>query len=726
MSKLSAMVLVWLFGTWAFSAGEVPPSVMTQSTQVTPLVIFASIFSTVGLAMFGLLGGWAVFLGIFRLRNNGNFFGARDGNESFFYPLRMVVAMALCAPVIPVASAGTEQIILTPAHSLIAGIAKSGSKFGDEAQSRSFRLMHSYNMLREHNYVPQTDVSRALPMLRSWRDSASAAAGVMVFKNPSSALSKSNTKAIAAQLLAAQWAMNNPDKGGSLDGVNQFIISVVKSYQVPSIPPTDEIAKTYGYNTIAINKDDVADTSIDRELGSENFMCEIFGATSPFCSDEMQSLRASNEIAITVGEAAADRIAWERIFETEYSRQLVTNSTMTATEREQFNIEAERLLQELAVWYENELKRRIQLSIANANIQQADAYFSAQEEFGWMMGGTFVLREAADFSRAQSYASSATSKLVPKHELSSLTVGDDLTKIAMGQIEVKKESSPVVVKILDLFGLSILLEDPAKANVASVAAFGRELAGTGLAFFSGGGIAKLVSTGWIESAGRAGMLIGFFMFVAGTLIGYVMPMVFAIYGIMGVISWITFVASAFFGVTLWSAAFAAPKGEEHTSQMAAKGWNMLIFIGLYPALAVGGLAAAVSVTSIGLPLVNILMGGIIGMSDNGVADLSQPFDALAGAMIGIVVAGLATAMLFWSVCMTSASLITDFPRTVLNMVSFSAPGLNPYENTSQGIMGNVAGMIKSPIQAAVGSAVRSAVGRLGSAGSRDRSSGGGN
>ena len=57
-------------------------------------------------------------------------------------------------------------------------------------------------------------------------------------------------------------------------------------------------------------------------------------------------------------------------------------------------------------------------------------------------------------------------------------------------------------------------------------------------------------------------------------------------------------------------------------------------------------------------------------------------------------------MLFWSVCMTSASLITTFPRTVLNMVSFSEPGLNPYENTSQGVMGNITGMIKMPVATA--------------------------
>lgn len=92
MDGFSNTVIYWLFGDFAFGG---------SGGVVSPLTIFASIFASVGLAMFGLLGAWAVFLGIFRLRNNGNFFGARDGNESFFYPLRMVVAMALCAPVIP-------------------------------------------------------------------------------------------------------------------------------------------------------------------------------------------------------------------------------------------------------------------------------------------------------------------------------------------------------------------------------------------------------------------------------------------------------------------------------------------------------------------------------------------------------------------------------------------------------------------------------------------------
>jgi conjugal transfer/type IV secretion protein DotA/TraY len=342
------------------------------------------------------------------------------------------------------------------------------------------------------------------------------------------------------------------------------------------------------------------------------------------------------------------------------------------------------------------------------------------------------MRAANDFSRAQSYAAKATEAIQPPVKLSSLTVGDSLTKISKGQLESRVEEKSMLTDLKDFFAIDILKDNAADANLFTVAAFGRELAGTGVAIIGGAGIGKgasliMKSPGASQLLGESSkiaFIIGLAVFLAGALIGYVMPIIFAIYGLMGVISWLTFVASAFFGVTLWSAAFAAPKGEEHTSQMAAKGWNMLIFIGLYPALAVGGLAAAITITSLALPLVNMTMSGMWGMTDNGVADLSQPFDALAGVIIGTVIMVLATCFLFWSVCLTSASLITNFPRTVLNMVSFSEPGLNPYENTSQGVMGSITGMVKAPMSQVTRSAVSGAMSRL-SRGGRSGSSGGG-
>ena len=52
MEGFSNTVLFWLFGSWAVGGSQF---------TVSPLTIFASIFATVGLAMFGLLGAWAYF-----------------------------------------------------------------------------------------------------------------------------------------------------------------------------------------------------------------------------------------------------------------------------------------------------------------------------------------------------------------------------------------------------------------------------------------------------------------------------------------------------------------------------------------------------------------------------------------------------------------------------------------------------------------------------------------
>lgn len=80
MNSFSALVLSWLFGRWIFDAAELPG---IGAQDVTPLTIFASAFSTLGLAMFGALAAWAMFLGIFRLKNNGIFSVQKMGTRLF-------------------------------------------------------------------------------------------------------------------------------------------------------------------------------------------------------------------------------------------------------------------------------------------------------------------------------------------------------------------------------------------------------------------------------------------------------------------------------------------------------------------------------------------------------------------------------------------------------------------------------------------------------------------
>ncbi|WP_137138249.1 hypothetical protein [Pseudomonas asiatica] len=713
MNSFSKLVLLWLFGAWMFKPGEIPAEALAQATEVSPLTIFASFFTTVGLAGFGILSSWAMFLGIFRLRQNGNFFGSRDGNEAFFYPLRIVVSLILCAPVIPVASSHSSQpIVLTPGHQLIASIAKSGSNAGDSAQVTVFKQMHEYNLMTNPGYDIPIKEYESYKMIKNWSALAFSAAGYFIHKNPSDQLKDLTPEQIAVLLLEARWRTqytnpNSPGYYGPTTTTPAFITAIINHTNIPVIPPNEAIAANVLFTSGEINGNTAGELTTGHELDSESAACGLFGSNNFLCSNEINSLRKQNDKAISIALAKAQRELWIR----QYKAASTANSTVFDLTYEQdvkLSSDMSLYYEAEAKWYTSTAKNIIKQTLVETNLQASEAFFKSLEQWGWMMGGTFVLRAANDFARAQKSASSSVSKLYPTNSLASLTAGDDLTKLVQGKLDLANERIIPGINLREFFGLSILEVDPSKANLYTVSTFGRELAGTGLLLISGTGAGKIL--GFDGSLSKAMMVIGFVLLIAGAMIGYVLPVVFAIFGIMGVISWLTFVASAFFGVTLWGAAQAAPKGDEHTSQMAGKGWNTLIFIGFYPALAVGGLAAAVTITSIGLPIVNSMMAGLWGMMDNGAADLTQPFDAMAGLLIGTVMMVLLTCMLFWSVCMTSASLITNFPRSVLNMISFSEPGLNPYENTAQGVMGGVSSMVKAPLSMATQAVARRLVG----------------
>lgn len=715
MNSFSTLVILWLFGSWIFSPGELPAEIMAKVTEVTPLTIFASYFSVVGLGVFGILSSWAMFLGIFRLRQNGNFFGSKDANESFFYPLRVVFALTLCAPVIPAGSLQNSQpVVLTPGHHLIASIAKSGSSAGDEAQVTVFKQMHEYNLIANPDYKVPLKEEESSKMIRNWSHLAFSAAGYFIHKNPSDQLKDTSPEQMATQLLEAEWRRQHPNASdpafyGPATQTAPFVYSIINHTSIPVIPPNDSIAAAISYSSGEIDSEAAGEQSTNYEMGTESGLCNWMGSNSFFCSDEQVSLRKQNDKAISTALAKAQRELWVRLFKTAYT----ANNTvldLTVEQDQKLSDDIENYYEAEAKWYTRIAKDTIQSSLVKSNLQASEEFFKSIEQWGWMMGGTFVLRSANDFTRAQSSAAASVSKLYPTNALSSITIGDDLTKIAQSKLELSNERIIPGIDLKEAFGLKILQDDPSKSNLYTVSTFGRELAGTGLMFISGTGLAKVA--GFEGASTKVITVVGFALLIVGAMIGYVLPVVFAIFGLMGVITWLTFVASAFFGVTLWGAAQAAPKGEEHTSQMAGKGWNTLVFIGFYPMLAVGGLAAAVTITSIGLPIVNAMMGGIWGMMDNGVADMTQPFDALAGVLIGSVMMVLLTCMLFWSVCMTSASLITNFPRTVLNMISFSEPGLNPYENTAQGVMGGVSSLVKAPLSMATQAVTRRLVGAL--------------
>jgi len=711
MESFSDSMLLWTFGKWIFGGSTLPPE-LAGTPEVTPLIIFGSLFATAGIAMVGILGAWAIFIGIFRLRNNGNFFGAQNSNEAFFYPIRLVAAMALCAPVVNVASAGGQAITLTPGHSLIAGIAKTGSGAGDSVQGHSFRLMHIFNMFKEPDFKIDVNDEQLRAQIASWYSVAIQIEASRRSENPFDSHKSTSAGDFSQLLIEAKWRLVYPVGAMALAGTSdEYAKRIAEKFELPLIPPNDEMARkgAFGAATQHVSSE-VVDATADADMETEGLFCRWGAGT--FCSDEYKAVHKQNDEAIHVGKASAQRTVFSGLIAAAHGYLAALSGPtdspgsvgLNSTEMEAHNEEQKRYIIELANWYKNTITATVQNKIASEHVASAEAFHSEMQSWGWMAGSSFVLRAAADFSRLQSYAEGATSALLPKTELADLTGSDSLTKMVHeGAIKNVSQAQGVNDKtILQKFFSVDFLQNPETLNMSSVTSWGRALAGTGIGIVGGSYLAGFISK--VSVLKPLGALdntvvksIGFALIIVGGLIGYILPLMFVIYGVFGVISWLTFVMSAFYGVTLWAAAQAAPKGEEHSSQMAAKGWNILVFIGLYPMLAAGGLAAAIVITNVGLPFVGIMMGGVFGMFDPGTAEVGRPLESLAGILIGGLVTVIVFAILCWSVCVTAAQLITNFPRTVLNMISIGEPALNPYENVSQGVASSVGGTLQRAV-----------------------------
>lgn len=736
MNSFSQLVLMWMFGGWIFEAGEIPANSGLET--LTPLTIFASAFSTVGLVMFGGLASWAMFLGIFRLRNNGNFLGGRDGNESFFYPLRIVFALTLCAPVIPISAPGGNPITLTPGHALVAGIAKSATEFGDYMQGNAFKLMHDANLFNEPKFRVKVDREAVLAMLQSWKQPSAKLASDTIFKDPNSVLNGRTIEVIALEALKLRWNQAQPANPVALtlpQPVIDWLTYRMGSIEVPLIAPTDELAASLTSGIGSIVDAGAAEGTAAREMATEGFICRESDQggwmSSTFCSDEYFSVKKNNTASIEKAIAAAQRQLWVGLVSSAYAQSsALLDGSMSAAASNKLAQDAAQYVPQAAAWYSSEIQNRIKETLATDQSARTEVYFEEVQNWGWMLGGTFVLRAAADFSRAASYAEGATTLMMPTTNIAALTAGDELSKVVEQQIMTQQaaKAGPSTKSVMaEFFNIDALMgaTGPDAQNIHNIANWGRWLVGTGIGVWATGksGVVDKIPLvrGMVDSP--VVKSIGVVMIIAGGMIGYVMPLLFAVYGLMGAISWLVAVATTFFGITLWSAGMAAPKGEEHTSQLSAKGYNSLIFIMLYPALAVGGLAAAIVISAVGLSIAMMFALGLWGMFDPGTAEIGRPLETLGGMLVGGTLLVLVMILICWNVVATSAQLITTFPRTVLNMIALSEPGLNPYESGVQNLTGGLSASARQVMTSSIGGAVTRHLGRAASG--RSSEAGGG-
>jgi len=188
--------------------------------------------------------------------------------------------------------------------------------------------------------------------------------------------------------------------------------------------------------------------------------------------------------------------------------------------------------------------------------------------------------------------------------------------------------------------------------------------GPGGSFVEGG-------LGFLDKATELGWYIGVPMLIAG-LILFLLSYLPVLYGVSTFMAWIVFIAQSLIAAPLWAAAHAAPAGENHTSNLAAKGYNNILFIILYPALAVAGYVAATLISSAALPTVyHLVWDGVVG-STNGV----WTFVSWVWAAVLIVIVS-------WMVIHLSYQLIETGPAAVLGWISTAEPGHNPFASLAQ-------------------------------------------
>jgi len=156
--------------------------------------------------------------------------------------------------------------------------------------------------------------------------------------------------------------------------------------------------------------------------------------------------------------------------------------------------------------------------------------------------------------------------------------------------------------------------------------------------------------------------------VSGVILGVILPNLPWIFFLFAIISWLIYVAEMFIAAPFWVVANALPEGDTFLSNVAKKGINNVMFIALFPVLAVGGLVASLSISWIGISLLNHFAY----LSFKRMEGWTLPFD-----VVGIV---LTYVVLAWMIMMNSLSMIQMFPRTILNWLSLSQPGLNQFDD----------------------------------------------
>jgi len=333
------------------------------------------------------------------------------------------------------------------------------------------------------------------------------------------------------------------------------------------------------------------------------------------------------------------------------------------------------------------LKDKIQSALLSDKGMAADVFSNQVSKYGWISAANYYKQLANEQQIINGQISAGlqnSPNFVDLDQQKDLTNADSMTSFHVAKAESwagkvgDSIESGTTKYLLDPLGINFLKMGNGTDPFLAMTNFGQKLEGISEVFIALRQAPKLLC--WIPVVGHwlsskvSGMTSGGIMdfilivlTVCGIILGVILPNLPWIFFLFAIISWLIYVAEMFIAAPFWVVANALPEGDTFLSNVAKKGINNVMFIALFPVLAIGGLVASLSVSWIGISLLNHFAY----LAFKSMEGWTLPFDIVGIVLIYVVLA--------WMIMMNSLSLIQVFPRTILNWLSLSQPGLNQFE-----------------------------------------------
>ena len=311
-------------------------------------------------------------------------------------------------------------------------------------------------------------------------------------------------------------------------------------------------------------------------------------------------------------------------------------------------------------------------------------YAKNVSKYGWVSAGNYYLQLAGE-EAAIGFALNSALQNTPNYvdpskekafsDADAIADVNTLTALSWLQDTAGSQNSSDTT---DPFKIYLLKPSATQDPILAMSRFGHSLEDIAVGAFIGrevvsafswipgiSDVDKVVNNGAMETANI--MMAGI-----GTVLGTVLPVMPTIFFAFCVISWFIYLLQMFIISPFWLVANASPEGEGMSSNHAKKGFNNALFVACFPIFAIGGLTAAILVSRLGMWIINAIF--------------YQQLSAMTGVMsIPLAFIGLTLlyAITAWSVITNSMALVQTVPRTLLDWLSLSEPGLHPFNQAGE-------------------------------------------